>query len=271
MGSSRQCSVGPHSSSSFLAKWLARMGCTYPRNLIPSTNSSQGTQVSGQGIEGRYKKCDRPRRGCWTDREDVALIAGLKELVAICWKSDNGFRSGYQKKLELWMKKEFPSTDLKGNPRISSKISAWKKSYYSLSQILERSSVGFNENGKFKIDCDDDQWDQIVRVEQNVQQEDIAADNDGFSDYHVFLDDMYADQNVNNFTGGSEGGEHSTSTTQTPKEPSRLLVSAKGQKRVKGCSNFLVRYMPRQHALDMAWTSAKLDQKSSVTLMRCRV
>lgn len=118
---------------------------------------------SNQYRRTSYRKCDRARRS-WSDREDVALIGALKELVAQGWKSDNGFRSGYQKKLEHWLKTYFPNTNLKVSPHITSKISAWKKNYYSLAQILERSGVGFNEHGDFRIHCDDDQWDQIVTV-----------------------------------------------------------------------------------------------------------
>ncbi|KAG6418097.1 hypothetical protein SASPL_120296 [Salvia splendens] len=135
---------------------------------VPSANLSQGTQGSNQYRRTSYRKCDRARRS-WSDREDVALIGALKELVAQGWKSDNGFRSGYQKKLEHWLKTDFPNTDLKVSPHITSKISAWKKNYYSLAQILERSGVGFNEQGDFRIHCDDDQWDQIVRQDKNAR------------------------------------------------------------------------------------------------------
>ncbi|KAG6424414.1 hypothetical protein SASPL_114832 [Salvia splendens] len=38
-------------------------------------------------------KGDRSRRS-WSDREEGTLFAALKELVAIRWKSDNGFRTG---------------------------------------------------------------------------------------------------------------------------------------------------------------------------------
>lgn len=90
-------------------------------------------------------------------------MVGLKDLVTHGWKADNGFRAGYLSRLEESLKREFPSTDLKGNPHITSKITAWKKSYNLLTNILDRSGVGFT--GDFKIDCDDEQWAQIVKVQ----------------------------------------------------------------------------------------------------------
>ncbi|KAG6394577.1 hypothetical protein SASPL_145166 [Salvia splendens] len=76
------------------------------------------------------RKGDRTRRS-WTDREEVTLVIALKDIVARGWKSDNGFRGGYLTKLEDAMR--------------------------------SRSGVGFNNKGDYKIDCNDDQWDQIVK------------------------------------------------------------------------------------------------------------
>lgn len=92
------------------------------------------------------------------------LLGTLKDLIARGWKADNGFRGGYHQKIEAEMRREFPGTDIKANPHIQSKIHTWKKSYGSLSQILSASGVGFNLNGDYKIDVDDQQWDQIAKV-----------------------------------------------------------------------------------------------------------
>lgn len=100
----------------------------------------------------------------WVPREEEILAASLLDLVAGGWKSDNGFRSGYLTKIEDSLRREFPNTDLKGTPHITSKISAWKKSYGSLRSILGRTGVGFNPHGDYKIDCTDEQWEQIVAV-----------------------------------------------------------------------------------------------------------
>ncbi|KAG6437046.1 hypothetical protein SASPL_101953 [Salvia splendens] len=80
---------------------------------------------SGQGSSefGHSKavKGDRSRRS-WSDREEATFLAALKELVAIGWKSDNGFRAGYLQLLEESMKKEFPKTDIKAHPHVYSKF-----------------------------------------------------------------------------------------------------------------------------------------------------
>ena len=104
---------------------------------------------------GRPLKTDKTRRS-WSTREEEVLLAALKDFVANGWKSDNGFRAGYLNKLEEAMRKEFPTTDLKGMPHINSKTTTWKKSYYSLHEMLKRSGVSFNTNGTHMIDCNDE-------------------------------------------------------------------------------------------------------------------
>ncbi|XP_042017318.1 uncharacterized protein LOC121765292 [Salvia splendens] len=116
----------------------------------------------------KQPKGDRSRR-MWSDREEEVLLVALKELVAHGWKSDNGFRGGYLKRLEDAMRREFPTTDIKGTPNISSKLSAWKKNYSTLQTILSLSGVGFNLNEDHKIDCDDEQWAHIVKVDANAK------------------------------------------------------------------------------------------------------
>ncbi|KAG6399965.1 hypothetical protein SASPL_141453 [Salvia splendens] len=100
-------------------------------------------------------------RRCWTEREEAILMAAMKELAATGWKSDNGFRSGYLTRALEALKREFPKTDIVVHPHIKSKITSWKKNYYSLMQILDRSGVGFNADGEYKIDIDDEQWAQV--------------------------------------------------------------------------------------------------------------
>ena len=121
--------------------------------------------VAGNGL-GRaavQRAAERHRR-VWSRREEEIMISTLKDLAALGWKSDNGFRAGYLAKVEEALRREFPTTDLKVNPNITSKISAWKKNYYSLQGVLNHSGVGFNLRGDFMVDCDDQQWEQIIRV-----------------------------------------------------------------------------------------------------------
>ncbi|KAG6394314.1 hypothetical protein SASPL_144898 [Salvia splendens] len=86
-------------------------------------------------------------RRCWTEREEAILMAAMKELAATGWKSDNGFRSGYLTRALEALKREFPKTDI----------------------ILDRSGVGFNADGEYKIDIDDEQWAQVVQKDSNAK------------------------------------------------------------------------------------------------------
>lgn len=92
-------------------------------------------------------------------------MVALKDLSVNGWKADNGFRTGYLGRLEDALKNHIPNTDIKGTPHINSKITAFKRDYNSLRGILGRSGVGFNLHDDYKIDCDDDQWSQIVKVQ----------------------------------------------------------------------------------------------------------
>ncbi|KAG6403671.1 hypothetical protein SASPL_135899 [Salvia splendens] len=108
-------------------------------------------------------------RRCWTESEETILMSAMKELAATGWKSDNGFRSGYLTRALEALKREFPKTDIVVHPHIKSKITTWKKNYYSLMQILDRSGVGFNADGDYKIDIDNEQWAQVVEKDSNAK------------------------------------------------------------------------------------------------------
>ncbi|KAG6388822.1 hypothetical protein SASPL_150258 [Salvia splendens] len=127
----------------------------------------------------KFKKGDQTRR-LWNHRKEEILGVTLVELVALGWKSDNGFRSRYLQRCEDSIRQEFPTTDIKRTPNIVSKITSWKNSYSSLRNILERSGVGFSVNGDYKIDIDDDQWEQVVQV--RFEQTPPPDENDGDED-----------------------------------------------------------------------------------------
>ncbi|XP_057794964.1 uncharacterized protein LOC131011181 [Salvia miltiorrhiza] len=138
-------------------------------NSILMDSSEQGNDQPANSEHSRSKgnKNDKSRRS-WSAKEEVVLIQALKELVADGWKSDNGFRAGFLAKLEDALKKEFPGTDLRANPHINSKLGTWKKNYYSLSGMLGKSGSGFNLNSNNMIDCDNELWEQICRVDNNA-------------------------------------------------------------------------------------------------------
>ncbi|XP_057766535.1 uncharacterized protein LOC130987001 [Salvia miltiorrhiza] len=130
---------------------------------------NQGVESgSSEGRRNKRERSDKTRRS-WSAKEEAVLLAALKELVAQGWKFDNGFRAGFLTKLEDALKKEVPGTDLKASPHINSKIGTWKKNYYSLSAMLTRSGIGFSANGDHMIDCNNDQWEQIVKCDSNAR------------------------------------------------------------------------------------------------------
>ncbi|XP_047983169.1 uncharacterized protein At2g29880-like [Salvia hispanica] len=138
------------------------------RRTMPNGSLSQGNPSAVQYRRPRLRRVDRSRRS-WSDREELALIAAMKELVATGWKADNGFRGGYLNKVEEYLLHDFPTTDLRAQPHIQSKITAWKKSYNALCIILKRSGVGFNVHNDFKIDCSDEQWDHIINGDSSFK------------------------------------------------------------------------------------------------------
>ncbi|KAG6410223.1 hypothetical protein SASPL_128276 [Salvia splendens] len=48
-------------------------------------------------------------------------------------------------------------------------IHTWKKAYGALSLVLARSRVGFNVHNDYKIDCDEEQWDQIIKADNSAR------------------------------------------------------------------------------------------------------
>lgn len=108
-------------------------------------------------------KSDRSRR-VWNAREEEILMATLKELAARGWKSDNGFRSGYLVRAREAIKREFPNTDIMPHPHIYSKMTTWKRNYGSLKMMFNYSGIGFNSDGNYRIDADDESWAQFVKV-----------------------------------------------------------------------------------------------------------
>ncbi|KAG6411838.1 hypothetical protein SASPL_129922 [Salvia splendens] len=121
--------------------------------------------VAGSNDVGTAKnvKTDRSRR-TWSVREEEILLATMKELAANGWRGDNGYRAGYLTRIREAIKLEFPNTDILTHPHIYSKITTWKKNYGSLMMMLNHSGIGFNSDGKYKIECDDEQWAQFVKV-----------------------------------------------------------------------------------------------------------
>ncbi|KAG8376537.1 hypothetical protein BUALT_Bualt09G0073800 [Buddleja alternifolia] len=72
--------------------------------------ASQVRSANTQGKEGKST------RRLWSVQEERALACALKELVVRGYKSDNGFKMGYQIVLEQLMRQAMPGTNLRADP-----------------------------------------------------------------------------------------------------------------------------------------------------------
>ncbi|KAG6433670.1 hypothetical protein SASPL_105285 [Salvia splendens] len=113
-----------------------------------------------------------------SEREEKILVTTLKDLTVHGWKSDNCFRTGYLGKIEDAIKLQFRLTNMKTTSHINSKITVMKRNYNSLVSILGMSGVGFNDRGDYKIDCDNEEWDHIVKQDTIVRSY-LSCDNSG--------------------------------------------------------------------------------------------
>ncbi|KAG6387388.1 hypothetical protein SASPL_152575 [Salvia splendens] len=127
---------------------------------IPEDNDSNDLSTN------KNVKSDRSRR-IWSVREEEILMATLKELAANGWKSDNRFCACYLVRAREAIKREFSKTDILPNPHIYSKITTWKRNHGSLMMMLNHCGIGFNSNGDYKIECDDEHCAQFVKAAAN--------------------------------------------------------------------------------------------------------
>ncbi|KAL8548004.1 hypothetical protein ACS0TY_007338 [Phlomoides rotata] len=102
-------------------------------------------------------------RRSWSKIEEDALILCLTNTVLDGWKSENGFKAGFQRELEKSMRKIIPTTDLVANPHINSKIHVWKKEYGAVSDLLSKSGIGWNSTSSMLEIEDEDVWDSCKR------------------------------------------------------------------------------------------------------------
>ncbi|KAL8463189.1 hypothetical protein ACS0TY_033231 [Phlomoides rotata] len=92
----------------------------------------------------------------------------MKDLVTKGWRTENGFKPGYLQKLEAGMMRKLPGTDIHVVPRITSHITIWKKFHDSLQTMLTgNSGICFN-TATGLIDCHNDAWAFIVKVDPNA-------------------------------------------------------------------------------------------------------
>ncbi|KAH6805680.1 hypothetical protein C2S51_030511 [Perilla frutescens var. frutescens] len=108
------------------------------------------------------------RRRIWTLKEEEVLVQALKDLVQQGWKGENGFRTGYLMVLEKAMLKAFPSSDLRGEPHINSKVHVWKKHYASLQGMFGHSGFSWNE-ASMTITVEKEFWEEYIKKDPNAR------------------------------------------------------------------------------------------------------
>ncbi|KAL8505780.1 hypothetical protein ACS0TY_016845 [Phlomoides rotata] len=121
---------------------------------------------TGQDME--RAKVSRGLRS-WSKIEEDALILCLTNVVLEGWKSENGFKAGFQRELEKGMRKIIPSTDLVANPHINSKIHVWKKEYGALSDLFSKSGIGWNSTTSILEIEDEGVWESCKRADPHVK------------------------------------------------------------------------------------------------------
>ncbi|XP_042013139.1 uncharacterized protein LOC121761568 isoform X1 [Salvia splendens] len=249
-------------------------------NVVRSTGTL--FDVNPPNPRRKFRKGDRSRRS-WTVREEEIFAACLLALVSRGWKSDNGFRAEYLGKIEDAIRQEFPNTDIKGTPHVNSKLTAWKKSYQSLRNILSRSGVGFNSDNEYRIECDDDQWEAIVMADKEAKfmrhkswplwetwkvifgkdracgggAEQISDAAEAFrrgqpgtysevneNDYHPSLDDIEADKAI---PSSQPFGNHDMSSGNSGKQTSVNTSNASKKRKLDGSDAALMEFLANLH------------------------
>ncbi|KAL8526210.1 hypothetical protein ACS0TY_015433 [Phlomoides rotata] len=118
--------------------------------------------------DGDRVKFVRGRRS-WSKIEEDALIMCLTNVVIERWKSENGFKTGFQRELEKVMRKIIHGTDIAVNPHINSKIHVWKKEYGVLSDLLSKSGISWNSTTSMIEVEDEGILDSCKRADPNVK------------------------------------------------------------------------------------------------------
>ncbi|XP_050387252.1 uncharacterized protein At2g29880-like [Argentina anserina] len=96
------------------------------------------------------KKVKPPNR-TWTKFEDVALVEALTEICqAGSWKANNGFKAGYLGEFERIIQRKLPSSGLKADSHIVSRVKTLKKQTLAISEMITNSS-GFSWDHENKM------------------------------------------------------------------------------------------------------------------------
>ncbi|KAL8494780.1 hypothetical protein ACS0TY_025583 [Phlomoides rotata] len=120
------------------------------------------------GQDGDRAKFVRGHRS-WSKIEEDALVLCLTNIIIEGWKSENGFKAGFQRELEKTMRKIIPGTDLVATPHINSKIHVYNKEYGTLSDLLSKNGIGWNSTTSMIEIEDENAWDSYRRTDPHVK------------------------------------------------------------------------------------------------------
>ncbi|KAK9005323.1 hypothetical protein V6N11_042763 [Hibiscus sabdariffa] len=130
--------------------------------------------------KGQKQKVERIKstatKRMWTKHEDAALIECLHTLAEDPhWKGDNGtFRSRYLSYLEKMLGIKLPTSQIRANPHIESRVKLLKRQYNALSEMLNIGS-GFAETAADAI--------EDLDAEDNVFLDAFDAEVGGVKDF----------------------------------------------------------------------------------------
>ncbi|KAG6394214.1 hypothetical protein SASPL_144795 [Salvia splendens] len=161
------------------------------------------TVVLAGSSRQKFRKGDRSRR-MWTQREEEILAATLLELVARGWKSDNGFRAGYQTKCEDAIRAEFPNSDLKAYASKSWPLWETWKLIFGKDRASGRGS--------------EDLEAAATRMRSQLAGGSQCNENDYYPSFENFIDPnspMAGNTDVNDTSSGNGGKEASINKTSS--------------------------------------------------------
>lgn len=113
----------------------------------------------------RRKKSKAYRK--WTVKEDEALMAFWQpSLSFVIWdvKENGTFKTGYTNRLEKELKCTLPESNLKASPHIESRLKLLKRQYAAIIDMKDADGMQWNRKEQTVTCCDDDVWDDWVKV-----------------------------------------------------------------------------------------------------------
>lgn len=121
--------------------------------------------MEGGGNSQNVEQEKKGIRRTWTKQEEDALVSILEDLVRQGYRYDNGsFKPGTTYIIEKALSNVCPTSGLKANPHIDSKMKVWKKQYSIVFDMLSKSGFRWNDINKCVEVDSDEAWHSYVQV-----------------------------------------------------------------------------------------------------------